>query len=157
MGYRVQQTTYEIFEPGVYTAAVKEIDLVDGQYGQQFKIKLELEGGHHLTVWTSTVFSGKSRLGQLAKAAFGKDIPEDYELDTDHLLRRRLRLLVTTEERPSDGSAYNKVSQFLPLQGTTTAPARPAAPAPKPPPAPSPFDDGGVFDGAPPVDERIPF
>ena len=158
MGYVVQQTVYETYEPGVYVATVKEIDLVDGQFGQQFKIKFELEGGHPLTVWTSTVFSGKSRLGQLARAAFGRDIPDDYTLDTDHLLRRRLRLLVTTEERPADGSLYNKVSQFMPLQGTSAAArpaAAPAAPAPKP--APAAFDDDGIFDGAPPVDERIPF
>jgi hypothetical protein len=151
MGYRIPQTVYEVYEPGVYVARLAAAEVIDGQYGQQLKVKFELDGEHLLTVWTSLTFTQKSRLGQLAKAAFGRDIPPDYELDTDHLIGRRLRLLVTVEER-SDGSTYNKVSQFLPLQATPAA--RPPAPRP---PAPSSFDDGGIFDGAPPIDEKVPF
>lgn len=153
---RIPQTVYEVFEPGVYPAKVASIEPVSGQFGDQLKVKFDLDGAgeHALTVWTSLAFSQKSKLGQLAKAAFGgRDWPADYVLDTDHLIGRRLRLLVTTEERP-DGSTYNKVSQFLPLQaGAAPAQPRPAAPAPKP----APYDDGGLFDDAPPVDERIPF
>ena len=155
---RIPQTVYETFEPGVYPATVASIEPVSGQFGDQLKIKFDLDGAgdHTLTVWTSLAFSAKSKLGQLAKAAFGgRDWPADYVLDTDHLMGRRLRLLLSTEERP-DGSTYNKVSQFLAMQagpGAAAAQPRPPAPAPKP----APFDDGGIFEGAPPVDERIPF
>ena len=154
---RIPQTVYETYEPGVYPARLASIEPTDGQFGQQLKIKFDLDGagGHSLTVWTSSVFSQKSRLGQLAKAAFGRDIPPDYVLDTDHLIGRRLRLLVTIEER-SDGSTFNKVSQFLAMQaGPGAAAAQPRPPAPAPQAAP--FDDGGIFDGAPPVSEETPF
>ena len=151
---RIPQTVYEVFEPGVYPATVASIEPVSGQFGDQLKIKFDLDGAgdHALNVWTSLAFSQKSKLGQLAKAAFGgRDWPADYVLDTDHLLGRRLRLLLSTEERP-DGSTYNKVSQFMAMNA---APAQPRPPAPAPKPAP--FDDGGIFDGAPPVNGDIPF
>ncbi len=153
---RIPQTVYEVFEPGVYPATVASVEPVSGQFGDQLKVKFDLDGagGHSLTVWTSLAFSQKSKLGQLAKAAFGgRDIPPDYVLDTDHLLGRRLRLLVTTEER-SDGSTYNKVSQFMALAAGPAAASTPAPPAPPPAPRPAPADP---FDGAPPYDERIPF
>ena len=152
---RISQQVFETYEPGVYPATVASIEPVSGQFGDQLKVKFDLDGAgdHSLAVWTSLVFSQKSKLGQLAKAAFGgRDIPPDYVLDTDHLLGRRLRLLVTTEER-SDGSNYNKVSQFLAMQAAPAASTAPPAPAPRPP-APAALDP---FDGAPPYDERIPF
>lgn len=129
MGVTVQQTAYELLEAGEYPATIVEVLAEEGQFGPQLKFKFQLDDGRTLLGWCSQTFSPKSKLYNWTKAAFGgSEIPRTYNLNTDHLQGRGVRLFVTVE--PGRDGEYNKISNVLPVRRSTNGTTPPPAPAP---------------------------
>jgi hypothetical protein len=150
----IAQTKYELLPVGEYGALVESVEPVPGQYGNQLKVRFAIRApvdyaGHVLIGWCSATFSPKSKLYNWTQAiAFdGGVIPEDYDLDTSHLLARPCRLTVITKQG-SDGTEINKIEAIKPYR--KPAPTKPATGQPKAPPVP-------VADGWPGDEEEIPF
>ncbi|MCB0189187.1 MAG: hypothetical protein KDE31_33185 [Caldilineaceae bacterium] len=132
MGLQIQQTVFEVLEPGEYPARVVGVESAEGVYGPQLRWTFDLGDGHKLTAWTSQTFSAKSKLGKWTAAAFSDwTIPRGYVLDTDDLLNRPLRLIVVVEAG-RDGP-YNKVAEVLPPRRAQQAPATNGAATVAPP------------------------
>ena len=150
----IEQTQYELLPVGEYPAVIVEATPDEGQFGPQIKFVFNVAGGQYdgcvLSAWTSQKFSSKSKLYQWTRAAFGRDIPKTYNLDTDELLGRHVNLVVTIQQK-DDGTEFNKVETLRPA-GHANGQAVQQASTPTPPP--SPPDD----DWFPPAEqEDIPF
>ena len=114
----IPQTRYEVLPMAEYSAVITSANLTEGNFGPQVEFLFTVDGGDHdganLKHWTSAKFSPKSNLYRLTRAAFGKDIPETYDLDLDDLLGRRLNLMVTIKVKAEDASEFNKVDDLRP-------------------------------------------
>jgi hypothetical protein len=115
VGIQIQQTKYQAVPTGKYPAIVDSLeDDPDGMYGPQIKwtFRIDMPGSeyHKVTMpgWTSATFSPKSKLYGWTRAAFARDIPYDYVWDSDHILGKRV-LLVVVEKVKADGSEFSKV------------------------------------------------
>lgn len=142
MSITVTQTKGTIIPTGEYTGKVVEITEETGKFGQQLRVKFTLSGppdidGVTLSAWFGKTFSPKSRLYSLVSACFGgAPIPENYNLSTDDLINRKLRLVVVEKAGKEPGSMFSKVDSVKPLKAS--APAAPVAAAPVAPVAPVP-------------------
>ena len=114
----IPQTKYEVLPMAEYSAVITNANITEGMYGPQVEFLFTIEGGPHdganLKHWTSAKFSPKSNLYKLTRASFGKDIPEDYDLDLEHLPGRKLNLMVTIKIKAEDGTEFNKVDDLRP-------------------------------------------
>ena len=112
MGATIKQTHYEPLPVGEYPAKIGAVEVSDGQYGSQVKIRFDVTAAgfedRSVTGWASATFSPKSKLYQWARAAFGRDIPSGYDLDIDHLLDPPVTLVLVTKTG-DDGSEFNKI------------------------------------------------
>ncbi len=115
MGFKIAQKVYEVLPTGDYPAEIIQVDLTDGQFGQQLKFSFDLLGKNQtLWGWASASFTTKSKLYGWTRAAFGgKSIPANYGLDTDHLIGRRV-LLTVVVARKEDGTEFNKIQDVRP-------------------------------------------
>ena len=121
----IPRTEYTPLEPGLYPAMVEEIELAAGQYGQQVKVKFQLDDDEEqgmedrfLIGWASAVFGPKSKLWAWTRVLLfgGRDIPDEFGgLDIDALKGRRCLVSVTTKQG-NDGSTYNKIADLLPVK-----------------------------------------
>lgn len=155
MGIVIEQENFETLPMGEYPAQIVGVDETVGQYGRQIVFTFVIEGGEFdgrvLKGWTSATFGRKSKLYSWTRAAFGQEIPVDYDLDTDHLLGRRVRLGIIVRLKAETGEEFNKIDGVLPAKRAGGS---------------GPSSDAPVTDGthpagkwAPPavVDEDIPF
>lgn len=142
MGIQLKQTKqYEVVPTGEYVAKIMNVEQVEGRFPNertgkiedQLRFEFELDNGKKISGWTSLSFGPKSKLFSLAQAAFGKAIPADYCLDTDHLLNRKVKLVVVVKTK-EDGTEFSKIDSFK----AVNAPASLPAPAPSPSPSPAP-------------------
>ena len=112
MGQTIKQTHYEVLPVGEYAATIGAAALEDGQFGTQVKFRFDVTQpgyeGRSVMGWASATFSPKSKLYQWTRAAFGRDIPEHYDLSLDHLLDRPVTLVLVTKTG-DDGSEFNKI------------------------------------------------
>lgn len=149
----------DVLPTGEYLVKIVEVQQVKSQYPNQrtgeledqLLIGLETREGKRINAYCSLYFSPKSKLYSLARAAFGKDIAPDYNLDTDHLIGRKLRVTVVLTTAKTSGKEYSKVLEFkaAPANAAPAAPAlRPAAPPARP--------QAPVRPAAPPADEEVP-
>lgn len=115
MGFKIDQKVYELIPVGEYPAEIIQVDLETGQYGQQLKFSFSLDGKNQtLWGWASASFTTKSKLYAWTRAAFGgRPVPPNYNLDTDHLIGRKV-LLTVIIARKDDGQEYNKISDVRP-------------------------------------------
>ncbi len=160
MGFTIQQKTYEVVPTGDYPAEIDQIDLEQGQFGEQLKFTFRLlnrEDGKTMWGWASASFTPKSKLYAWTRAAMGgQTIPPSYNLNTDHLIGKRV-LLTVVISRKDDGAEYNKIQDVRPyLNGnagqvvashsdagvTATLYATQRPPTPEPPPI---YMDGVSF------------
>lgn len=133
MGIKIEQQTYELLETGEYPAEITEIALENGQFGEQLKFTFELDNGRSMWGWASAKFSTKSKLYAWTRAILNRDIPPSYMLDTDDLLGKRVKVIITQEER-EDGREFNKITRLKPYTNGTggTNGHQPVAPPPAP-------------------------
>lgn len=152
MGVSIQQTRYETLEAGEYPATVQTLEAAEGQFGPQLKWTFDLGDGHKLSAWTSQVFSPKSKLYRWAMACFGgKQIPETYTLNTDHLIGRTVRVIVVVQEG-KDGP-YNRISEVLAPKRTTGGNGAGTQQVKAAPPPPPPDEEVDWLDAV----EVVPF
>ena len=150
MSITIPQTKGTIISTGEYTGKVVEITEEDGKFGQQLRVKFALSGppdieGVTLSAWYSKTFSPKSRLWSLVSACFGGvEIPANYNLSTDDLISRKLRLVVVEKAGKEPGYMFSKVDSVKPLKPATISVAAPPAPVPPPVPAASPDDNSQI-------------
>lgn len=149
MGIQLKQTKqYDVVPTGEYIAKIVYVQQVEGRFpnertGQiepQLRWEFETQDGKKISAWTSLSFGPKSKLYALAQAAFGKSIPPDYTLDTDHLMGRKVKIVVVVKAK-DDGSEFSKIDSFKPANGNGAAAQ---TPAPKPQPVPAPTADDGA-------------
>ena len=120
-----QKRAFPIVQTGEYVSTIKRIEEVEGKFPDkngEIKPQLQVEfdlgknaagEDQQLRGWFSLYFSPKSKLFSLATAAFGgKAIPETYNLNTDDLLGRKVRLVVVVEDK--DGREFSKIIGYRP-------------------------------------------
>ena len=139
----IKRTEYTPLDPGLYPAQVEEVELADGQYGRQVKVKFQIDDDEEqgledrfLIGWASASFGPKSKLWAWARVLLfgGRDIPDEFEeIDIDTLKGRRCLLSVTTKQG-ADGGTYNKIADLLPVRPAKAAKGG-NGPAPAGPPA----------------------
>ena len=159
MGTIIPRTEFVVLEPGLYPAVVEEVELTEGQYGQQVKVKFQLDDDDELGLedrfligWALATFGPKSKLWAWAWVLLfaGRDIPDEFgELDIDTLKGKRCLLSVTTKTG-TDGSTYNKIADLLPVKPVRAAkPGNGVRPAPRPEPVDVPVTVGGEYEEMP--------
>lgn len=136
----IKQTASAASVPtGEYAAKFTEFEETEGQFGPQLKASLEIVGGEfagqRLTTWASMTFSPKSKLYSWALAAFGKDIPANYDLNTDHLLNKTVIAVVVVKPGKDGTGEFSRVDNVKARKNGATAAPRPA-PVAAPVPAP---------------------
>lgn len=135
----IEQTQYELLPVGEYKAEITDVEPDEGNFGLQLKFTFAVQDKegetHTLMGWTSARFSPKSKLYAWARAAFNADIPQDYNLNTDDLIGRPVKLTVLTRMK-EDGSEFNRIEAVRPWRpevksanGLQSAPLFPGAPA----------------------------
>ena len=132
MGFTIQQKTYEVVPTGDYPAEIDQIDLEQGQSCPQLTFPFRLpirEDGKPMCGWASASFTPKSKLYAWTRAAMGGQmIPPSYNLNTDHLIGKRV-LLTVVISRKDDGAEYNKIQDVRPyLNGNAQPVAAATAP-----------------------------
>jgi len=138
----VQQQHYEALPVGEYAAKIGEIEVQAGQWGPQLKFQFDLlDDGledRYVIGWCSQTFSPKSKLFKWSQAAFRREIPPEYDLNTDHLLGRSVILVIVTRTG-EDGTEYNRI------EGVKAACVA----------VPAPIGPGGVATGAVVMNQEV--
>lgn len=127
-------------DAGAYPARIEECEEVEGQYGPQFRFKLNLGNVETVTgdidevtlfAYASQKFVGgkkPSKLWDIAAAA-GIDCENAPGIDPAvDLVGRTVRVLVAAEPSTKGDGVWNKVTDFMPAKASKAAPAvKPAA------------------------------
>lgn len=143
----------DLLPTGDYIVKITEIKQVKSQFPNQrtgeledqLLVGMQTRDGKRINAYCSMWFSPKSKLYSLVRAAFGREIPVSYNLDTDELIGRKVKVVVL-QTTSKNGKEYSKVVEFkqAPPTGAPTTPARPAQSERKPEPQPEPpADDFG--------------
>jgi len=121
---------------GEYIAKFVSFAEDEGQYGPQLKATIQIAEGPHkgetMTAWASKAFSPKSKLYAWAQAVFGKDIPANYDLDTDHLLNRQFVAVIVVKPAKDGNGEFSRLDNCKPLRKNGAAQKPPAPPTPEP-------------------------
>jgi hypothetical protein len=134
MGTIIPQTTFEVFDAGIYRAKLAATAIEDGEYGKELAVRFDLtEQGFEdksIRAWASAKLSGGKRPSKLygwtSVLLFnGKPLPEGFELDIDNLIGREALLVLDVVQK--DGIDRNRVAQLLPLRRNGSTPAQTAA------------------------------
>ena len=120
MSIKIQQSTYEAVEPGVYPGKITDIQEEDGAYGPQLKVYFLLdpfegyEAGKQLYAWCSRKFSPKSKLYSWTQAILGR-IPSDYVFDSDDILNKPVMVVIDNRFSADGAQLYDYVESLKPL------------------------------------------
>lgn len=121
MSIKIEQSTYEALEPGVYPGRITDILEEDGIYGPQLKIYFFLdptenyEDGKQIYSWCSRKFSPKSKLYLWTQAILGR-IPTDYVFDSDDILNKPILVVVGNRPNADGSQVYDYVESVKPLK-----------------------------------------
>lgn len=136
----IQQRTFEPLPVGTYRAKIGAVAVEPGKFGgDQVVLRFDITTpgceGRDVRGFCSATFTPASKLYGWARAAFGgRQIPADYNLETDHLLDREVELVLV--QRPSeDGRVFNRIDAVLPVSNGRPAPAAVRAAEAAAPPA----------------------
>ena len=120
MSIKIQQSTYEALEPGVYPGKITDIQEEDGAYGPQLKVYFHLdptedyEEGKQIYAWCSRKFSPKSKLYTWTQAILGRITP-DYVFDSDDILNKPILVVVGNRENADGSQVFDYVESLKPL------------------------------------------
>ena len=120
MSIKIQHSTYEALEPGVYPGKITDIQEEDGAYGPQLKVYFLLdpfegyEGGKQLFSWCSRKFSPKSKLYSWTQAVLGRITP-DYVFDSDDILNKPVMVVVGNRYSTDGSQLFDYVESLKPL------------------------------------------
>jgi hypothetical protein len=143
----IQQRQFEPLPVGQYRARIGAVVVEPGKFGgDQVKVRFDITQpgfeNREVLGFASATFTPASKLYGWARAAFGKDIPKSYDLNTDHLLDKEVEL-VLVQRASEDGRVFNRIDSVLPKGGARVA-APAAAAVAAPPPAPAAAGNGGA-------------
>lgn len=114
MGHIIAQTRIErlTLDPGWYKAIVVDVSPVESEFGPQLEWRFMLDGHEGKTVraWSGAKFAPGTKLYSWAEAVFGKAIPGNYNLDTDHLKGRKVDIRL--EQKAGPRGTFMKVTQL---------------------------------------------
>jgi hypothetical protein len=144
MSLKVKVATYEVVEPGTYSAEIAEIAETETRYGRGVKVRFRLVDAEYGGVVVSAIASipelgigPKSKLYRWLRA-LGTDPADMDEVDLVTMVGRRCRVQIINEER--DCQVYNRIADVLP----SARPQRQREPEPAPEPEDdAPFDEEG--------------
>ena len=120
MSIKIQQSTYEAVEPGVYPGRITDIMEEDGTYGPQLKVYFLLDpfegyaDGKQLYSWCSRKFSPKSKLYQWTQAILGRITP-DYIFDSDDILNKPVMVVIDNRYSADGSQLFDYVESLKPL------------------------------------------
>lgn len=120
MSIKIQQSTYEAVEPGVYPGRITDIVEEDGIYGPQLKVYFHLdpseeyEDGKQLYAWCSRKFSPKSKLYLWTQAILGRIAP-DYVFDSDDILNKGVMVVIGNRYSTDGSQLFDYVESLKPL------------------------------------------
>ena len=120
MSIKIQQSTYEAVEPGVYPGKITDILEEDGIYGPQLKVFFHLdpseeyEDGKQLYAWCSRKFSPKSKLYLWTQAILGRIAP-DYVFDSDDILNKGVMVVIGNRYSADGSQLFDYVESLKPL------------------------------------------
>ena len=119
----IEPTKYTPIPTADYPAVIREIEAVDGEYGQQLKFLLGLgqvadvdgempDEGHErrLTAYASCKLSPKSKLWGWAQAC---RLDPEEGLNTADMIGKTVRVTVVVKKR-DDGTLTNRVEEVFP-------------------------------------------
>lgn len=117
---------HETLPDGVYAVRLLGLTPVQGRYGEQLQWKLEVTSPEHagatLPAWSNLSADLRGKTARWAAALLGERLTAGDTLDTDRLLGKQARALVTVVET-ADGRQYNRVTDLLPTKQRATVPA----------------------------------
>ena len=147
---QILRTTYEVLPEGEYNATLGAVTEDNGVYGPmlkwEFHIPYENEKGEMedrvVVGISSQKFSSRSKMFRWTAAFLGvrgRDIPDDYDFDSDDLLGKKCRILLNIKEGENDDyNGVEKVMAALPATPPKRERAQ-AAQQPGRPPQPTPI------------------
>lgn len=120
MSIKIEQSTYEAVEPGVYPGKITDIVEEDGLYGPQLKVYFDLdpfegyEAGKQIYAWCSRKFSPKSKLYGWTQAILGRITP-DYVFDSDDILNKPVMIVIDNRYSADGSQLFDYVESLKPL------------------------------------------
>ena len=123
----IQMTESTVIAPGLYMAAVQDVEHDDGQYGPQFRWTFALDGGVELTAWSSVKakYTRKAKTAQWVRAVLG-NVDSNARVSLDDVIGKPCQVEVTVETS-GEGEQFNRVAKVHPADFN---PIRPSAPQP---------------------------
>jgi len=121
MSIKIEQSTYEAVEPGVYPGKITDIVEEEGLYGPQLKIFFFLdpfegyEGGKQIYSWCSRKFSPKSKLYLWTQAILGRITP-DYVFDSEDILNKPVMVVIGNRYSADGSQLFDYVESLKPLK-----------------------------------------
>ncbi|MBP6965734.1 MAG: hypothetical protein KBC96_15175 [Armatimonadetes bacterium] len=114
-----------VLDTGDYKVCVTDIGTETGQFGEQVKFVLDVEGtgGKQLFYWCSLTGSTNGKLFKTANA-FGMSLEPGSSLDLDDLVGKRAVASVIVKAK-DDGSEFNKIESIRPIRAKATAEKKP--------------------------------
>ena len=118
---QVQYSEKLIRKAGVYPFKITSIEDAEGEYGPQFKFVFKITSGRlageEIFGWASQNLSPKSKLMAWTKGLLpGVVIGPKFILDTDDLIDREGRLVLSVKPSKTTGEDGNVIDAILPLE-----------------------------------------
>jgi len=136
MGFRLRRKVFEVIPMGMYAATVKNVELAEGQYGEQLSWLFSVDDSDtELRAWSSSTMSDKSKTGRWVRSILGQ-VPD--VLEADALLGQPCMLSVLVKPKADGSGTFNKVDEVLPAKR-------------KPKPQPVPVEPEPDADGVEPL------
>ena len=126
-------SSYEVIEPGVYGAVIDSVTpedpnprFEDSRPQLKFIFLVTDEGVEDAKVfaWTGQTYGPKSKLRPWLKSLLPEFDPDRDELDTDDLVGKQCRIVVTLK-KGEDNVERNRVGEVLPLEQRRRAAVQP--------------------------------
>lgn len=114
-----KKAEFEVIPTGEYLAQITDYEEEQGNFGPQFKFRLEIVKPKQYAektqlYWTSQKLTSgqrKSKLWAFVEAAFNRMVEEGEQVDLDDVIGRQV-IMVLVSDAKDDGSEFNKISSI---------------------------------------------
>ncbi len=115
----VTENTYELLEPDVYRVKLVEVQEIEGTYGMQVKLKLQVAEPDledvTVTAWANVSTAPQSKLVRWLGAFNGRPFSAGQKINVDALIGKTAKAVLDVKTS-ADGRQYNRVNDILPLR-----------------------------------------
>jgi len=113
----IEKKSYEIPDPGTYSAQITSVTLEDGEYGEQIRFSWDAVDGAFEDLWyfCSKTLSQQSKLGKLCVTLRNcdfSDLPSQVEIED--LIGKEGQVVIEHSTSKSSGNVYAKITTVLP-------------------------------------------